>query len=606
MMTQRMTPATDIQIAICGSAGDGTIAAGEILRNVMAGIGYKVISFDVYPAEIRGFGKCIARMRITTEQAYSLKQRSDVLISLDDSHAIPHVGEVRDSGAVIYESGSIRPVPEGGHISAHILPGQLPYGVPLRELSEKATGANKARNIVALGFLAGLFGLPAQPFMEGIGGKFKKKAEVAQSNEAAFQEGYAAGQGTYKLDDVSFGPVAGSAGNGAKVVMINGNAAVVRGCLDAGIEAFFGYPITPATSIMERLAAEMPKRGARLLQTEDEISAISATVGAGYAGARAATATSGPGLALMAEMLGLGVIAEVPCVVFVSQRGGPATGMPTKHEQSDLHMAVYGGHGDAPRIVIAPTNVEGCYRCAGKAFEMAEAYQVPVIVLLDLYLSNRYETVSFPARPPFEPDLTRYAEKGELGEGYKRFRLTEDFISPRAVPGTREGMHVATGLEHNELGRPNDQPENHQAQSHKRHQKLKAALRHPDFTHYKRFGDEGKVDVGLIAWGSTFGECLEAMHKARAEGIRCAAMKVVMLSPFPADAVAAFMDDCAAVLVPEVNYQGQFANLLQANVGRRVERLDRVPGTPMPVEDILQEIRRLAGRIEARRPVRVA
>lgn len=598
--------ATDIQIAICGSAGDGTIAAGDILRNVMAGIGYKVISFDVYPAEIRGFGKCIARMRITTEQAYSLKQRSDILISLDDSHAIPHVAEVRDYGAVIYESGSIRPVLEGGHISAHILPGQLPYGVSLRELSEKATGGNKSRNIVALGYLAGLFGLPEEPFVSGIGAKFKKKAEVAKTNEAAFHAGYAVGRGAFKLDDISFGPAAKASGNGAKVAMINGNAAIVRGSLDAGIETFFGYPITPATSIMERLATEMPKVGGRLLQTEDEISAISATIGAGYAGVRTATATSGPGLALMAEMLGLGVIAEIPCVVFVSQRGGPATGMPTKHEQSDLHMAVYGGHGDAPRIVIAPTNVDGCYRCAGKAFEMAEAYQVPVIVLVDLYLSNRYETVSFPARPPFDPDTTRHAEKTEMGDGYKRYRLTEDFISPRALPGEKDGTHVSTGLEHNELGRPNDQSENHQIMSRKRHQKLKAALKHPDFTHYKRFGDEGKVDVGIIAWGSTFGECLEAMQKARAEGIRCAALKVVMLWPFPSEAVSAFMDDCQATLVPEVNFQGQFANLLQANVGRKVERLCRVPGTPMPVEEILDEIRRLAGRSNVRRPVLVA
>jgi 2-oxoglutarate ferredoxin oxidoreductase subunit alpha len=320
---------------------------------------------------------------------------------------------------------------------------------------------------------------------------------------------------------------------GATVEMINGNAAIARGALDAGIDTFFGYPITPATSIMERLANEMPKRGGRLLQTEDEISAISAVVGAGFTGARAATSTSGPGLSLMAEMLGMGVIGEVPGVVFVSQRGGPSTGMPTKTEQSDLHMAVYGGHGDAPRIVIAPTNVDGCYRCAGKAFEMAEAYQTPVIVLIDLYLSNRYETVVFPARPPFEADLNRKPGKQAAGAQYKRYALTEDHVSPRAVPGDKGGMHVVTGLEHNELGRPNDSAELHTAMSRKRHEKLKRALKHPDFTQFKRFGDEGPVDVGVISWGSNFGECLEAMLKARAEGIRCAAMKVVMLSPFP-------------------------------------------------------------------------
>jgi len=587
---------TDIQIAIVGSAGDGTIAAGDILRRAMAEMGYRVISFDLYPAEIRGFGKCIARLRVTDEQAYSLKPRSDILVSLDDSHAIPHVGEAREWGAVIYESGSVTPLAEGAHISAHIDPGQIPYHVPIRELSEKSTGSARSRNIVVLGYIAGLFRLSIDGFLRALNSKFKGKADIAQKNEAALRAGYEEGARWFRLDDIDFGPPPAK-GAGATVEMISGNAAVVRGALDAGIDNFFGYPITPATSIMERLASEMPKRGTRLVQTEDEIAAISATVGAGFAGARTATATSGPGLALMSEMLGLGIIAEVPCVVFVSQRGGPSTGLPTKTEQSDLNIAVYGGHGDAPRIVIAPTNVEGCYRCAGKAFEMAEAYQTPVILLLDLYLSNRYETVPFPAKPPFEADMNSYADtRGGNAAGFKRYALTADNVSPRTVPGQKGGMHIATGLEHNELGRPNDQPDNHAAMSRKRHEKLQLALKHPDFTHTKRFGDEGKVEVGVIAWGSTFGEALEAMILARAEGIRCAAMKVVMIAPFPTEAVAAFMADCGDVLIPEVNYQGQFAGILQAHIPRPVTRLARVPCEPMEVGDILAEIRRLAGR----------
>jgi 2-oxoglutarate ferredoxin oxidoreductase subunit alpha len=338
----------------------------------------------------------------------------------------------------------------------------------------------------------------------------------------------------------------------------------------------------------------MPRKGRRLLQTEDEIAAIATTIGAGYTGARAATATSGPGLALMSEMLGLGVMAEVPSVVFVSQRGGPATGIPTKTEQGDLNIAIHGGHGDAPRIVIAPTNVEGCYRCAGKAFEMAERYQTPVIVLLDLYLSNRYETVVMPPTPPFEPDCDKPLAKHELVPGYRRFALTDDFVSPRALPGMAGGMHVVTGLEHNELGRVNEQPDVHEAMSRKRHEKLRAALHHPDFTHFKRFGDRGRVNVGLLGWGSTFGECLEAMFRVQKDGISCAAMKVVMLSPFPVDAVVAFIEDCDVVLVPELNYQGQFAHLVQAETARKVVRYNRVTGTPMRVEDICAEIHRLA------------
>jgi 2-oxoglutarate ferredoxin oxidoreductase subunit alpha len=228
---------------------------------------------------------------------------------------------------------------------------------------------------------------------------------------------------------------------------------------------------------------------------------------------------------------------------------------------------------------------------------MAEAYQTPVIVLLDLYLSNRYETVHFPVKPPFEADRNSYADtRGANGTGFKRYALTADNVSPRTVPGQKGGMHIATGLEHNELGRPNDQPDNHAAMSRKRHEKLKAALKHPDFSACKRFGDEGKVEVGIVAWGSTFGEALEAMLLAREEGIRCAAMKVVMISPFPTEAVATFMADCGEILVPEVNYQGQFAGILQAHVPKPVTRLARVPCEPMEVGEILAEIRRLAGR----------
>jgi 2-oxoglutarate ferredoxin oxidoreductase subunit alpha len=580
---------TDVQISICGSAGEGTIAAGDILRNALAGAGYRIISFDAYPAEIRGFGKCVARLRVTSEQVYSLKEKSDVLVCLNDEHGIPHVGEVRDYGAVVYESKSIVALSEGGHVSAHLRPAQVPYPVGIRELSERATGAVRSRNLVILGFLSGMYGLEREAFLRIMRAKFRNKGAVVEASQKAFDAGYEEGKATFRLDTVAFGPAPG----GVHSVMMNGNNAVVKGCLDAGIDNYFGYPITPATSIMEKLALEMPRRGRRMVQTEDEISAVAATIGAGYTGARAATATSGPGLALMSEMIGLGIMAEVPSVIFVSQRGGPSTGIPTKTEQSDLNMALHGSPGDAPRIVIAPTNVDGCYRCAGKAFEMAERYQTPVIVLLDLYLSNRYETVVPPEGNPFVPSCDKEVAAADLGPGYRRFAHSPDHVSPRALPGMEGGMHVVTGLEHNEMGRVNEQSDNHEAMSRKRHEKLRAALTHPDFRAWGRFGDEGRVDIGLMAWGSTFGECLEAMFRAQAEGMRVAALKVVMLQPFPVDPVNAFLDDCDVVLVPELNYEGQFAGLVQAQTGRPVHRYDRVTGAPMRVEDILAEMHRL-------------
>lgn len=593
---------TDIQIAICGSAGDGTIASGDIMKRAAALMGFNVIAFDVYPPEIRGFGKCISRIRISSKQTYSLKHESDILVSLNDTHAIPHTGEVRDSGAVIYDDHLVSTVPEGGHISAHINPAQIPYGLSIRQISEQATNSARSRNIVILGYIAGLFNLPREPFRQVIAEKFAKKPKiVAEDNLKAFDAGVQSGQAVFRLDDVDVRREAGDDTIGAEAVMMTGNGAVVRGFMEAGIQSYFGYPITPATSIMERLAIEMPPKGGKYLQTEDEISAIAAAIGAGYTGSRAATATSGPGLALMTEMLGLGVMAEVPVVVVVSQRGGPSTGLPTKTEQSDLNLAVFGGSGDAQRIVLAPTNVEGCYRCAGMAFEIAETYQTPVVLLIDLYLSNRYETV-FPSKESTFAPKPRKKVTVEQGKPYKRFELTENSISPRALPGEAGLMHTITGLEHNELGRPNDAI--HMDMSVKRHEKLKSAVTFPGLNVSKRFGDEGPVDVGILGWGSTFGEILETMYQAQAEGIRCSALKVVMLSPLPLISLEDFFDDCQQVLVPELNYEGQFAGLVSGALGRPVTRLNRATGSPMVVKEILAEVRRLSGLEPT--PIRVA
>ncbi|MGI9462487.1 MAG: 2-oxoacid:acceptor oxidoreductase family protein, partial [Aestuariivirgaceae bacterium] len=487
---------------------------------------------------------------------------------------------------------------EGTHIPAHLKPVHLPYGVAFREISERVTSNARSRNIVAVGYLAGLYNMPAEMFHQVIGQKFSgKPKELTDSVLKAFDAGFQTGADTFRLHFDRMGTSPGR-GKQTDLIMMSGNAAIARGCLDAGIDTFFGYPITPATTIMEMLAREMPKRGGRLLQTEDEISAIAATIGAGYTGARAATATSGPGLALMSEMMGLGAMAEVPAVAFVSQRGGPSTGMPTKTEQSDLNLAVLGVAGDGQRIVLAPTNVEGCYKCAGKAFEMAERYQTPVVVLLDLYLSNRYEAVQLPVKNPFAENCAKPAGNKASNAGYDRFKMTSDGISPRAIPGDAGCMHTVTGLEHNEAGRPNDQPQMHQAMSRKRHDKLLSAVKHPGITISKRFGDTGKVDVGILGWGSTFGEILEAMIEARKEGIRCSAMKVVMLSPLPLGPINAFMDACGEVLVPELNYEAQFASLVTGATGRPVHRLNRVTGTPMRVREILAEVRRLAGHTE--------
>ena len=275
----------------------------------------------------------------------------------------------------------------------------------MRELSERATGAAKSRNMVALGYLAGLYGMPRAAFHETIAGKFKgKAAAIAEGNVKAFDAGYAEGQAAFKLDFIELGPAPESSGD---AVMMNGNTAIVQrlpGCRRRGLLRLSDHagdhdPRDAGGAPAQAGRAGAPDRG----RDRGDLGRDRG----GLCGRARATATSGPGLALMTEMLGLGVMAEVPVVIFVSQRGGPSTGMPTKTEQSDLNLAVFGGSGDAKRIVLAPTNVEGCYRCAGRAFELAEQYQTPVIVLLDLYLSNRLESVGGLGKTRFAPNLSK-------------------------------------------------------------------------------------------------------------------------------------------------------------------------------------------------------
>jgi 2-oxoglutarate ferredoxin oxidoreductase subunit alpha len=602
---------TDLQITICGSAGDGTIAVGEILRTAMAKAGYRVIAFDVYPPEIRGFGKCIARSRIATELVYSLKSETDVFVSLNDHHSLGHLDEVREFGVVIRERTPLRPAPEGEQIDEYIRPRHLTYGLDMRLLSNAATNSTRSRNLVVLGFIAGLYKLPKKAFLNTLTAKFARKGKTVMAGAtAAFEAGFKEGQGVFKIDFIDLTEPkklpAKAGGRASETRVLTGNAAITQGCLDAGIDTFFGYPITPATTILERLSAEMPKRGGRVLQTEDEISAMAAVLGAGYAGSRTATATSGPGLSLMIEMMGLGVMAEIPAVVIVSQRGGPSTGLPTKTEQSDLNLAVYGGSGDAPRIVIAPTHVGECYEFAGRAFELAETYQVPVILLLDLYLSNRYESVIIPRKNPFRQRVGKGLSR-RAAQPYQRYRTEEDGISARAIPGQAGGVHTITGLEHDELGQPCGSPEMHEQMSEKRHKKLQSAVEYPGLAATERFGDKGKVEVGLLTWGSSFGEALEAMRLARAAGIRTATLKVAMLSPFPTNAVKAFFADCATVLVPEANYEGQLAMLTTAQTGHELHRLNQARGVPMNIERIHEAIHALAGKggpeALARRPI---
>lgn len=584
-------PHVDVTIEVCGMAGDGTIAAGGLVNEAMSAGGFSVLGFDSYPAEIRGFGRCVTRSRIGSEEILALAEDTHVLISLNDEQSASRVPFLAQESAVFFDSNPPVLIPEEKSLAAMVETGTQLFGMPFGDLAVGASGSPRGRNLTALGGLCAVFGVDPELFRVVITKKFKAKGEkILTANLKSFDAGFDYGVENFagRIKPVFSVPRNAQA---TDRVMLSGNLAIGKAALDAGLKLYFGYPITPATPIMEYLAKFLPERGGRVVQMEDEIASIGAVLGSSYAGVRAMTATSGPGFALMTEFTTHGTMAEIPAVILNAQRGGPSTGLPTKTEQSDLHAAVFGGPGDSARIVIAPTNVSECYHYTVKSFHLAEKFQTPVIVLTDFYLDNRVENVPMPeASEQDKRNGTIYPDESVKGT-YQRYADTESGISPRAVPGM-EGFHfTATGLEHTERGTPDYSPENHMKMSAKRHRKIMGAL--ADLPVPVEFSPGGSLEVGVVGWGSTFGSVLEAVHEARGKGWNVGALKITSLFPFHADIIRDFMNRCNELIIPELNFEGQLANLIGHLFNKDVVRLNRVTGTPFPPSAILAKIEEL-------------
>lgn len=578
----------DVTIEVCGMAGDGTIAAGGLINEAMSEGGFSVLGFDSYPAEIRGFGRCVTRSRIGDEEIVALKDETHVLISLNDEQSLTRVPFLSADSMVFFDNNPPTYVREEKSLAAEVEPPTILFGIPFGDIATAAAGTPRGRNLAALGSFAAICGVPADLFRVVITRKFKSKGEkILEANLKSFDAGFIYSMEKHR-DRIRKLFTEPESVTQTQKIMMSGNQAIGKAAIDAGLKLYFGYPITPATPIMEYLAARLPANGGKVVQMEDEIASIGAVLGSSYAGVRAMTATSGPGFALMTELITHGVMAEIPAVILNAQRGGPSTGLPTKTEQSDLHAAVFGGPGDSARIVIAPTNVLECYQFTVKSFQLAEKYQTPVIVLTDFYLDNRVENLPVPEAAENEKtDANVYPDSSEAGH-YKRYEVTESGISPRACPGMESFVFTATGLEHTEGGAPNYTPEVHMAMTEKRHRKIKGALE--DLPRPQEYSSGGKLDVGIIGWGSTFGSVLEAVSTAQRKGINVGALKITSIFPFHEKEIRAFMKRCAHVIIPELNYEGQLANLIGSMHAQDVIRINRVTGTPMSPNLIYDKI----------------
>ena len=569
----------EVTIRIGGESGEGTISGGDILALAAARWGYHVYTFRTFPAEILG-GPCLFQVRISDAPVKSMGDFADVLICLNKEAYDRNIGELRDGGVLIYDPSDF--VPEAND--------KIAYPIPFNEIARKEVQLFQTKNMVMLGAISGLFGPPLEAIIQVVQSKLSKSRK---SNDTLMEKNMLAldiakkyvTERITKQDQYRLGAV-----EKADRVVLNGNQAVVAGALAAGVGFFAGYPITPASDIMEALAKELPQVGGTFLQAEDEMAALAAVLGASYGGVRSMTATSGPGFSLMTELIGLSSMAELPAVIVDAQRSGPSTGMPTKMEQSDLSFALNAGHGDAPRIVIAPANVADCYHLMILAFNLAEQYQMPVLFLTDQSLTARVESVErnvFQMQALQKRVQPQQQELVSAGQTYSRYAYTESGVSPIPTPGAGSPVYTATGLEHDEHGHPDYEPEDHVAMMQKRYRKLETAAKNiPAPT---RYGDDEAL-IGIIGWGSTEGAIQEAVDHANAHGYKVASLHPRVLSPLPDEVIRTFIGSVQKVIVPECNYSGQLANLLGAKYSLQSIRVNKFGGIPFTAADIFKAI----------------
>jgi 2-oxoglutarate ferredoxin oxidoreductase subunit alpha len=565
---------------VAGESGEGVISAGEIATLAISDIGYNVFTFESYPAEIKG-GHCWYQVRASTDEVLSSGETCDVLCSFNQEGIDKHLHTLRPGGVLIYDPGQVKDVPEKPEITV--------YEIDFDAIVKERIGNPKAKNVFAVACCMALYDVPADEVKKTVRKKFKgKNPKLLEKNDEAVDAAYAF---ISEFDRQHSDSLAVESLEGERM-MLNGNQAIALGALVAGVDLYAGYPITPASSILEALAIEMPKLGKVIVQAEDEMAALGQCLGASYAGAKTMTATSGPGLALMQELVGLASTAELPVVIVNAMRGGPSTGLPTKPEQSDLNMMVYGSHGDASRIVIAPAGVRDCFYQTIWAFNMAEKYQIPVMLATDHALGNRTENVLIPSLNENVPIINRELASEEDLQDYKRYKFTASGVSPQAIPGQPGGMHVAEGLEHNEYGNPTYTGENHEAMMVKRMEKIADAWDYP--MALESVGDENP-DLLIVTWGSTKGPVKEAVKKLLADGKKVAYLCPKILHPLPITGFQDKIDACAEVLVVEANYSGQLEGLLRKRHAKHFHRLNHVKGTPIAWTQVVEKAENLLG-----------
>ena len=574
---------SDAVIRIAGNSQDGIQALGGFLARLAGRSAQDVMTYMTIPSTISG-GPSIFPVRIGSGEVLSAGDEADFLVAFYQHSYKDHIGFLKEGGVLLYDSDNVEPdLTDKRFIYA---------GVNITGLTVEALGGtakDKGKNIFVLGLLAAIFHFDADKIKALIRERFSRKDEsVAENAIMAFQAGYA-----YPIENLLSKRYSFEAPKetGKAQITMDGNQAVAYGLIAAGVRYGAAYPITPWSSVMEILRAELPKYGGLFVQCEDELAAVAMALGFSFSGHLAITGSSGPGISLKTEAIGWGSMAEIPLIIVNVQRGGPSTGLPTHVEQGDLYQSIFGGHGDSPRVVIAAATVEDCFYSAIEAARVARVYSTPVFLLTDASLSTRIEAFN-------EPDLKAIMQdlKPDLSPrpaDFKPYPL--DRITQHAPPGSRMlgGKYpIVTGLEHNEMGHPTGSAKLHTGMTAKRRQKLQKLA---DELPLPEIYGEQEGETLLIGWGSTYGPIREAVDRTRREGKPLSSLHLRHIHPMP-NGLETIFARFKKILVVELNDQGiygygQLATILRARYCEpKIQSLCKTDGLSFLVKEILQGV----------------
>ena len=574
----------DISVMIAGKAGDGVLFTGNVLAKILKRQGWEIVTYRDFPSNIRGENTNYT-IRASLKKIQGRADKIDVLMAFDCDAIFQHINSVAKGGVVLCE----------GQEAARIKPADRSektfHAFPMRTLAKEKFGNEIFKNMILLGGLCYILDLDMSIISRIITETFlKRKGEeiVRRNIEAIYLGCEKAKKGIEEREKHSL-----TKKKDVNRLLISGNETIGLGALIAGCRFFAAYPICPATEIWQWLIHYFPDNKGLVVQTEDELAAINMALGASYAGVRAMTSTSGPGASLMLEGFSLAGMTEIPLVVVHVQRVGPSTGLPTKSEQAELMQWIHGSHGDFPRIIISPGTLQECLEFTIKAFNLAEKYQCPVIVLTEQDYSQNYRTVAKFNLKKIEIDRGKLLTKKELLgiKDYKRFQFTKDGISPRAIPSMKSGIHMVESNEHDEWGYRDETPQNRTMMMKKRMKKLDSARK--DLIRPRIWGNKTS-GIGIIGCGSTLGPIREAMDQLKDWGIEAKFLQIRTLWPFLDKDVKEFILSCKKVFVVDNNYEGQLAQLIKSQLSIKTELIGilNYSGHTFRPRDISEPIRK--------------